>query len=158
MNQLLKKLLSPEMRLKTVAVCSLIVTGTVLAGVQMHRQDILSRTVTQARIAEGWKAAGIELTAHTIQRKENFWNVSRKYKVDVDTILGANPGLTKPHAELGQTIRVPNKKGVVHKTTEQETVQTIAALQGPYRDDHFNKQPGTETCTHARPGPVYSRC
>jgi murein DD-endopeptidase MepM/ murein hydrolase activator NlpD len=128
MKQLLQKLLSPEMRVKAIAVCGIVIVGAVLAGVQIHRRDIPSRTVTQAQIAEGWKAAGIELTAHTIGRKENFWNVSRKYKVDIDTILGANPGLTKLHAVLGQTIRVPNRAGVIHKTTEQETVQTIAGL------------------------------
>jgi murein DD-endopeptidase MepM/ murein hydrolase activator NlpD len=128
MNQFLQKLISPEFRSKTIAASIILMIGVVLIGLQIHRRDILSRTVTQAQIAEGWKTAGIELTNHTIRRKENFWNVSMKYKVDVDTILGANPGLTKLHAVLGQTIRVPNRKGVVHRSGEQESVQTIAAL------------------------------
>lgn len=128
MKQLLQKLLSPEMRVKAIAVCSIVIVGAVLAGVQIHRRDILSRTVTQAQIAAGWKAAGIELINHTILRKENFWKVARRYKVDIDTILGANSGLTKLLAVLGQTIRVPNRKGVVHRTGDQESVQTIAAL------------------------------
>jgi len=128
MNQLLQKFLSPEMRVKTITALSIILICAVLAGAQINRWIIQSRTVTQAQIAEGWKIAGLELTEHTIQQKENFWNVSRKYKVDIDTILGANPGLTKLHAELGQTIRVPNRKGVVHRSGEQESVQTIATL------------------------------
>jgi murein DD-endopeptidase MepM/ murein hydrolase activator NlpD len=128
MNQFLQKFLSPAMRVKAVVACSIILVCAVLVGVQINRWIIKSRTVTQAQIAEGWKAAGLELAEHTIQQKENFWNVSRKYKVDVDTILGANPGLTKLHAELGQTIRVPNRKGVVHRSEEQESVQTIVAL------------------------------
>ena len=128
MNQFLQKFLSPEMRVKTIAVCSIILVCAVLAGVQINRWVIQSRTVTQAQIAAGWKTAGIELIDHIIRQKENFWNVSRKHKVDIDTILGANTGLTKLQAILGQTIRVPNRKGVVHRSAEQETVLTIAAL------------------------------
>ena len=132
MKQFFQKLLSPELRVKIIVVFSvvfsIVMIGAVLFGVQINRWNVLSRTVTQAQIAEGWKTAGIELINHTIRQKENFWNVSRKYKVDIDTILGANSGLTKLQAILGQTIRVPNRKGVIHRTGERETVQTIGAL------------------------------
>jgi len=128
LKQQLQKLGSPLLWFITISVSLVIIGGLVLFGVQINRWDIQSPTVTQAQIAEGWKTAGIELIGHTIRRKETFWYVSRKYKVDIDTILGANSGLTKLQAILGQTIRVPNRKGVVHKIAEQETVLTIAAL------------------------------
>jgi murein DD-endopeptidase MepM/ murein hydrolase activator NlpD len=84
--------------------------------------------VTQSRIAEGWKASGVELAEHTIERKDNFWKVARKFGVDIDTIVGANPGLDRLQAALGQTIRVPNRRGVIHLTGEQEDVAAISTL------------------------------
>jgi hypothetical protein len=102
--------------------------ATALSGVQINRRVIRSRTVTQEQIAAGWEASGIELVEHTIRKKENFWKVAKEYGVDIDSIVGANPGLGKLSASLGQTIRVPNQKGVLHRTEEQENVQTIAEL------------------------------
>ncbi len=107
-----------------------ILAGTVLIGLQVHSHIIQSRTVTQARIEEGWKAAGLELEEHTIRRKENFWKVAKEHHVDIDSIVGANPGLEKLSAAQGQTILVPNQKGVLHRVDQQEDVQAIAALYG----------------------------
>ncbi len=123
-----QKLFSREARVKTAAVCVVLIAITILLGLQIHRVVIKSRPVTQAQIAEGWKAAGVELEEHTIRQRENFWKVAKEHHVDIDSLVGANPGLEKLSAALGQTIRVPNRKGVVHLTGQQETIQTIASL------------------------------
>ncbi len=128
MNPFFQKLFSREARMKTAAVFFAVIICAVLLGVQVHRSVIRSRTVTQTQIAEGWKAAGLELLEHTIQKRENFWKVAKAYGVDIDSLVGANPGLQKLSAALGQTIRVPNRKGVVHMTGQQEDIGTIAAL------------------------------
>ncbi|MGE5174219.1 MAG: peptidoglycan DD-metalloendopeptidase family protein [Betaproteobacteria bacterium] len=114
--------------MKTIAACFVVIACMTLLGVQIHSMIIRSRTVTQARIDEGWKAKGLELAEHTMRRKENFWKVAKEYGVDIDSIVGANPGLERLGAALGQTIRVPNRKGVIHWTGEQETIESIAAL------------------------------
>ena len=112
MKRLFQKLFSPEMRAKTiVAFLIIVVAATVLLGMQIHRSIIRSRTVTQASIAEGWQAAGLELASHPIRRKENFWKIAKEYGVDIDAVVGANQGLGTLHAALGQTIRVPNRRG-----------------------------------------------
>ena len=128
MNRFFQRFLSPDLRVKVIAASIVLIIGTALAGVQINRWTIQSRTVTQAQIADGWKAAGIEQIEHTIQQKENFWKVAKEYGVDIDTIVGANPGLGKLSATRGQTIRVLNKKGVVHAITDQENVQTVSEL------------------------------
>jgi murein DD-endopeptidase MepM/ murein hydrolase activator NlpD len=128
MKELLEKLISPERRMKAIAVVGVVIVCALLLGVQIHRWIIQSRMVTQSQIAEGWKAAGLDVVKHTIQQKENFWKVAKQYGVDIDTIVGANPGLEKLSAAQGQTILVPNRKGVIHRTGEQEDVQTIAEL------------------------------
>jgi murein DD-endopeptidase MepM/ murein hydrolase activator NlpD len=124
----MQKLLFPKMLVKTIAVCLIIIAATVLLSVQIHKRIVASRIVTQEQIEAGWAAAGIMLAEHTIAPKENFWKVAKQHDVDIDTIVGANPGLEKLHAALGQTIRVPNRKGVVHRTTEQENLNTISTL------------------------------
>jgi murein DD-endopeptidase MepM/ murein hydrolase activator NlpD len=128
MNRFFQRFLSSDLRVKVIAASIVLIIGTALAGVQINRWTIQSRTVTQAQIADGWRAAGIELIEHTIQQKENFWKVAKEYGVDIDTIVGANPGLGKLSATRGQTIRVLNKKGVVHAITQQENVQTVSEL------------------------------
>jgi len=106
----------------------ILVLGVGLIGMQTYRMLVQTRTVTQSQIEKGWKAGDLEVSEHTIRQKENFWKVAKKYGVDIDTVVGVNPGLGKLSAALGQTIRMVNKKGVMHRTTEKENVQTIAAL------------------------------
>ncbi len=124
----MQKSLSPKILAKAIAVGLIIIAATALLSVQIHKRIISSRMVTQKQIEAGWAKAGIMLAEHKIAPKENFWKVAKKYGVDIDTLVGANPGLEKLHAALGQTIRVPNRKGVVHRTAEQENVNTISAL------------------------------
>ena len=114
--------------MKKIILAAALLAGAALIGLQVHRHIIQSRTVTQERIEEGWKAAGLEIEEHAIHRKENFWKVAKEHHVDIDTIVGANPGLGKLSAALGQTIRVPNQKGVLHRVDQDETVQAVAAL------------------------------
>ncbi|HEX9021717.1 MAG TPA: M23 family metallopeptidase [Nitrospirota bacterium] len=128
MNRFFQKFFSPKMRLKTAAACVLIVVCAVLLGAQIHRAIIRSRTVTQAQIEDGWKAAGLELAQHKICQKENFWKVAKEYGVDIDSIVGANSGLGKLGASLNQTIRVPNQKGVVHRIEEGETILSVSEI------------------------------
>jgi murein DD-endopeptidase MepM/ murein hydrolase activator NlpD len=123
-----QKLFSPKLRWRTIIACMAVMACLTLLGFEIHRMVIRSRTVTQAGIEEGWKAADFELKEHTIRQRENFWKVAKQYGVDIDSLVGANPGLLKLSAALGQTIRVPNRKGVIHLTDQQETIQTIAAL------------------------------
>jgi len=128
LNRFFQNIFSPEKRLTAVAVLLAVIMAAVLLGVQVNGRIIRSRTLTQAQIAEGWKAAGIEIAEHTIGQKENFWKLAKEYGVDIDTIVGANPGLGKLSASVGQTVRVPNRKGVLHRTEEGEDRETISGL------------------------------
>lgn len=128
MRRFFQRLFAPGARVKTIAACVVIIACAVLLGVQVNRAIIRSRTVTQAQIEEGWKAAGLELVEHQIRQKENFWKVAKEYGTDIDSIVGVNPGLERLGASLNQTIRVPNKKGVVHRIEENETIMTISEL------------------------------
>ncbi len=107
-----------------------VISIVILTSFQIHARIIESRIMTQAKIEEGWKAAGIVITEHRIQQGENFWKVAKQYGVDIDTIVGANAGIEKLHASLGQKIRVPSSKGAVHAVLEHEDIHAIAARYG----------------------------
>ncbi len=97
-------------------------------AIQIDRWIVRSRTVKQTQIAEGWKAAGLEIAEHTIRQKENFWKVAREYHVDIDTIVGANQDLKKLQAALGQKIRIPNQRGVLHRIDGEDSIRTLSSL------------------------------
>jgi len=124
----LKKLLTPEMRWKTITLLAIIIACMALLVMQVNRWIITSRTVTQAQIETGWKAADLTITEHTIAQKENFWKVAKRYGVNIDSIIGANQGMAKLSAAAGQKIRVPNQRGVIHMIEAGENADTIATL------------------------------
>ena len=128
MNYFTQKVRAAVLRWKITAAILIIIVGAVLLGVYVNQWIIRSRTVTQTQIAEGWKASGIEMATHTIQQQENFWKVAKEYGIDIDTIFGANADIEELHAVLGQKLRVPNRKGVIHRTEERDTIQTISSL------------------------------
>jgi murein DD-endopeptidase MepM/ murein hydrolase activator NlpD len=130
MTRFIQNLFSPAHRWKALSGLMVVISIAVLIGFQIQARIIESRIMTQEKIGQGWKAAGIVFTEHRIQQGENFWKVAKQYGVDIDTIVGANPGMEKLHASLGQTIRVPGSKGAVHTTIEQEDVHAIAARYG----------------------------
>lgn len=121
-------LFSPELRMKTLVLSMVVLGAAGFLSVQIQSYLIRMRTVTQEQIETGWNSSGLRISEHTIGPKENFWKVAREYGVDIDTIVGANPGMGKLHAALGQTIRVPNRKGVIHRTADHEDLTALSAL------------------------------
>ncbi|MFA5072623.1 MAG: M23 family metallopeptidase [Nitrospirota bacterium] len=123
-----QKIIALKLRWKMLLVSLTAVAGLACICICMQQGPISFRIITQAHIAEAWKAAGLEMAEHSVRHKENFWRIARVYGVDIDTIIGMNPELGKLTASLGQTIRVSNKRGVLHRTEERENVQTLADL------------------------------
>ncbi len=56
---------------------------------------------------------GVHLTLHTIGKNETFWDITRKYKVSIDTIIAANPFIKTLQAESGMEILIPLVDGVL---------------------------------------------
>jgi murein DD-endopeptidase MepM/ murein hydrolase activator NlpD len=126
-SRLQKTLKSRTIRWAIPASLVLALCAGVLA-IQVEHWIVRSRTVKQTQIAEGWKAAGLEITGHTIQQRENFWKVAREYHIDIDTIIGANQDLKNLQAALGQKIRIPNQRGVLHRVDGEDSIQTLSSL------------------------------
>ncbi|MFZ4740608.1 MAG: LysM peptidoglycan-binding domain-containing protein [Bacteroidales bacterium] len=61
---------------------------------------------------------------HTVLSKETLYGISRKYNVDEEDILKANPEL-KDGLKLGQVIRIPIKKKVEVKQEEPKLIPKV---------------------------------
>jgi|SRR3990170_2280215 len=126
-NRLPKWVKSRTIRWAVPASLVLLLCAGALA-IQIEHWIVRSRTVKQSQVAEGWKAAGLEITERSVKHKENFWKMAREYHVDIDTIVGANRDLKKLQAALGQMIRIPNQRGVLHRTDGVDSVRTLSSL------------------------------
>lgn len=51
--------------------------------------------------------AGNACVFHTIQPKETLYSIARKYRVEKDSIVRANPGLSETNFKYGTTIKIP---------------------------------------------------
>lgn len=127
MKAFLLRLLRPQSVWWVLGACLLTVVAIGWIATSVERAIIRSRTATQQAVAGGWSAAGIVVADHTIVRGENFWSVAKRYGVDIDTIVGSNPGMERLHASTGQLIRVPNRRGVIHVVAQGEGLASVAA-------------------------------
>lgn len=91
------------------------------------------------------KSPGLDFYLHKVEPGENFWSIAKENGVDIDTIIAANPDLTKLLAYSGQMLIVPNKKGVIHEITQSEKdFSSLAEIYKTSVDKIKNANPSTE--------------
>jgi len=56
--------------------------------------------------------------SHTVEKKETLYAISKKYDVDINLIIAANPGCDKGLSK-GQELRIPIKKSTAVETTSK---------------------------------------
>lgn len=56
---------------------------------------------------------GVKLVLHNVRRGETLWTISRRYRVTIATLIGANPYLMSLQVKENNTIVVPRKNGVL---------------------------------------------
>jgi murein DD-endopeptidase MepM/ murein hydrolase activator NlpD len=76
-----------------------------------------------------FKGKNVTCTLYKVQPGENFWGVAKKYNVNIDTIIGANPELEDLKATLNKQIIIPSAKGVIHEVTAgMESIKQLAEI------------------------------
>jgi len=78
---------------------------------------------------------GMRLDIVTIKRGDNYWKVAKKYGVDIDTLIGANPWWGNLLARSEQEIVVPSQKGVLHFIAGLDELDELAAEHKTARED-----------------------
>lgn len=61
-------------------------------------------------------------STHTVSPKETVFSISKKYKVSVDELTAANPGINKG-LQVGQVINIPDKNKTAKKSAQPADVK-----------------------------------
>ena len=77
----------------------------------------------------------------TVTNGDNFWKIAKDSKVNIDTLLGANPFWKSINASTGQKIIVPSEKGTLCFIDRHLTLQEAAELFNTEAEKIVLKQP-----------------
>jgi LysM repeat protein len=64
---------------------------------------------------------------HQVEDGENWWSIASDFKIDINTLIGANPNLPM-RARINRPVNILTERGVLHTVQKGETLQSIAAL------------------------------
>lgn len=67
-----------------------------------------------------------EIFTHTIRSGETLSDIARAYAIDIETILAANSIPDPNRIRVGETLSIPNVKGVIHTVQRGESLWNIA--------------------------------
>jgi hypothetical protein len=70
----------------------------------------------------------LDVSLHVVQNKEDFWRIAKSNRINLDTIIGANPWLPDLLARRGQEILLLSRRGVLHVVRRGENVAGVAEL------------------------------
>lgn len=74
-------------------------------------------------------ARDLPIVLYRVKQGENYWGIAKKFGVNIDTIIGANPELENLMARLNYEIIVLSKRGVIHQVRDRaETLEVLAEL------------------------------
>ncbi len=72
----------------------------------------------------------ITLSIVEVRRGDNFWKIARRYHIDIDTLIGANPFWDTLTASMKQYIVVPSSRGVLHFVAGLGEIDELARRYG----------------------------
>ncbi|MDA3900794.1 MAG: M23 family metallopeptidase [Spirochaetes bacterium] len=77
-------------------------------------------------INSGIRFDTVKFTKYTIVPGDNFWKIAKKFDINIDTLISANPFWESLLAVTGQTIIVPSKKGALVFIEKETSLEEIA--------------------------------
>lgn len=76
-----------------------------------------------------FRRANTKIITHTVKAGETLMDISRRYKVDMQTLIGANRQIANlGQLKAGQELNILNTKGVIHKLAPYETLADVARI------------------------------
>ena len=69
------------------------------------------------------------------QKNESLWTIKNKFRINLNTIIGANPYLKTYEARPGQELIIINRIGVLHRIRKDETLEQICELYGKKKEE-----------------------
>ncbi|MCD6363269.1 MAG: peptidoglycan DD-metalloendopeptidase family protein [Synergistetes bacterium] len=74
------------------------------------------------------KTSPVKVFTYVVKPGDTLWDIARKFKITVDTLISANKLKRIDLLKIGQVIKVPNVPGVFHKVSKGETLKKIARM------------------------------
>ena len=75
------------------------------------------------------EAKEVGVVLYTVEDGENYWTVAKKFGINIDTIIGANPELEDLKAQKGKQLIILSKKGCIHSVADRdENLDLLAQL------------------------------
>jgi murein DD-endopeptidase MepM/ murein hydrolase activator NlpD len=76
-----------------------------------------------------FRRANTKIITHTVKAGETLLDISRRYKIDMQTLIGANRQISNlGQLKAGQELNILNTKGVIHKLAPYETLADVARI------------------------------
>lgn len=72
------------------------------------------------------KSERVQVLRHEVRPGESIWRLAKKYNVSITTIVNANKIKEKTVILPGDTLRIPDRTGVFHKTARKESLAELA--------------------------------
>lgn len=80
-------------------------------------------------LKEKFRGKNVNYTMYKVKIGENFWGIAKKFNINIDTIIGANPEFEDLRAFLNRQIVVLSKKGVIHEVASgNENIKELAEI------------------------------
>lgn len=76
-----------------------------------------------------FKGKNVNISMYMVKKSENYWGIAKKNKINIDTIIGANPELENLKAFVNKKLVILSKKGIIHEVVAVgETPKKLAEL------------------------------
>ncbi|HNJ66041.1 MAG TPA: LysM peptidoglycan-binding domain-containing protein, partial [Turneriella sp.] len=72
------------------------------------------------------KSERVQVVKHEVRPGESIWRLAKKYNVSITTIVNANKIKEKTVIQPGDSLRIPDRTGVFHKTAKKESLSDLA--------------------------------
>jgi murein DD-endopeptidase MepM/ murein hydrolase activator NlpD len=84
---------------------------------------------------EKFKGKNVAYFIYHVQHGENLWTAAKKFHININTIVGANPQLDSLAAVYDQQLIIMSKRGVVHEVRDsKENLQMLADVYNVDRE------------------------
>lgn len=100
------------------------------------------------------KTERVQVTKHEVKSGESIWRLAQKYGVTIATIVNANKIKEKTVIQPGDTLRIPDRAGVFHKTSKKESLNEIAKKY-KVSPEKVKKANGLSTTTLAKGSEIF---
>ena len=67
----------------------------------------------------------VDIKTYCVKEGDNFWSIAEDHGIDWYTLLSINNLKKADNLSIGQKLKIPNQRGIIHEVQKQETLEDI---------------------------------